>query len=196
GGTVTKDDYSAAMPECIRGLTGGQARKIMGVHFTPQQALGFWIGGIRELFEETGVLLAASKTGQPMTLSSERHSRLIDQRSRLLAKSLKFEALLANEGLYCDLERLAYFSQWQTPAHVATRFDTRFFLATLPENQSPQATSPEVADSVWLTPDRALQLFETNALPMIFPTFAALRTLADFDSLKAVVKAFFNRAGD
>jgi 8-oxo-dGTP pyrophosphatase MutT (NUDIX family) len=190
GGAVTKDDYSAAMLECCRGLTEDQARKIIGAHFTPQEALGFWVGGIRELFEETGILLAVEKPGARMALKAEQDSSLIHQRTALLAKSLSFQSLLANEELFCDLASLAYFSQWQTPSHVPIRFDTRFFLAALPDNQSPLPTSPEVAHSLWLTPDRALKLFAKNELPMIFPTFAALRTLADFDSLERVRKEF------
>jgi 8-oxo-dGTP pyrophosphatase MutT (NUDIX family) len=190
GGAVTKDDYSAAMLKCCRGLTEDQARKIIGAHFTPQEALGFWVGAIRELFEETGILLAVKRSGERMALKVEEDSSLIHQRTALLAKSLSFQSLLTNEELFCDLASLAYFSQWQTPSHVPICFDTRFFLAALTDDQSPLPTSPEVAHSLWLTPDRALSLFAKNKLPMIFPTFAALRTLADFDSLERVRKEF------
>src|SRR5215470_8639935 len=81
GGTVTKDDYSAAMLRCCRGLTTEQARKIIGAHFTPQEAMGFWVAGIRELFEETGILLTVNKTGEQVALKAERNSQLIEQRS-------------------------------------------------------------------------------------------------------------------
>jgi len=60
----------------------------------------------------------------------------------------------------------------------------------LPPGQTPLATSYEVAHSVWLTPDRAMQLCNRHELPMIFPTFAALRTLADFDTLDSVLREF------
>ena len=70
------------------------------------------------------------------------------------------------------------------------RFDTRFFLAVLPECQFPLPNSPEVAHSLWLTPDRALQLFVKNELPLIFPTFASLRTLADFSSLESLFREY------
>ncbi|MGZ8500781.1 MAG: NUDIX hydrolase, partial [Candidatus Binatia bacterium] len=78
----------------------------------------------------------------------------------------------------------------QTPARFALRFDTRFFLAALPPGQTPLATSYEVAHSVWLTPDRALKLCHRGELPMIFPTFASLRTLVDFDTLESVLREF------
>ena len=48
--------------------------------------------------------------------------------------------------------------------------------------------------SIWLTPDWALQLFERGELPLIFPTFASLRTLADFETLESVFQEEFSRA--
>ena len=35
-----------------------------------------------------------------------------------------------------------------------------------------------------------MQLFNRNELPMIFPTSAALRTLADFDTLESLVREY------
>jgi hypothetical protein len=35
-----------------------------------------------------------------------------------------------------------------------------------------------------------MQLFTRGELPMIFPTFASLRTLADFDTLESVLRQF------
>src|SRR5262249_33041533 len=105
-------------------------------------------------------------------------------------KTLNFRSLLESEELLCDASRLAYFSHWQTPEEIAIRFDTGFFLAAVPKGQTPLPTSLEVSHSLWLTPDRALELFVEDQLPMIFPTFASLRTLADFDSLESVLKEY------
>jgi hypothetical protein len=44
--------------------------------------------------------------------------------------------------------------------------------------------------SLWLTPDRAIQLFERGELPLIFPTFASLRTLADFETMESLFDEF------
>jgi hypothetical protein len=88
---------------------------------------------------------------------------------------------------------LAYFSHWQTPAQASIRFDTRFFLAALPDDQTPFCASEEVVHSLWLTPDRALKRFDRGELPMIFPTFTSLRTLADYETLEMVLKEFFQK---
>jgi 8-oxo-dGTP pyrophosphatase MutT (NUDIX family) len=190
GGTVSKEDYRAEMIARTIGRTPKQARQIIGAAFTLEEAIGLWIAAVREVFEEVGVLLAADGHGAKMSMSPERATRLVKHHGEMQDKTLGFAALLEREQLYCDLAGLSHFSTWQTPAQVSTRFDTRFFLAVLPQDQTPLPTSYEVAHSVWLTPDRAMQLFDRGELPMIFPTFASLRTLADFDTLNSVLREF------
>jgi len=190
GGTVSKEDCRAAMIARTVGRTPKQARQIIGAAFTPEEAIGLWIAAVREVFEEVGVLLAADAPGVKMAMTPERAARLALRHGELSAKTLSFAALLEREQLYCDLASLGNFSSWQTPGQFAMRFDTRFFLAAMPQGQTPLPTSYEVAHSVWLTPDRAMQLFSRNELPMIFPTFASLRALADFDTLDSVLREY------
>ncbi len=190
GGTVQKDDLAPRMIERCAGLSTKQARKIIGAEFTPAQAIGLWIAAVREVFEEVGVLFAVDESGAPLNMEINRAARLAEKHAALLNKSISFLDLLESEKLRCDLAALAYFSYWQTPARFVTRFDTRFFIAALPEGQTPLATSYEVAHSLWITPERAMERFGHNELPMIFPTFAALRTLADFDTLESVLREF------
>jgi 8-oxo-dGTP pyrophosphatase MutT (NUDIX family) len=192
GGTLRQEDCSDRMVDRSRGLTPNDARAIVGAHFAPRKALGLWLAAIRELFEEVGILLATGTAGERIVLNKARTSEI---HSALLAKAASFQTILERDHLLCDTARLAYFSHWQTPAGVPLRFDTHFFVAALPEDQKPLPTSSEVARSLWLTPDRALQLFDKAELPMIFPTFASLRTLADFDSLDLVLKEFQQRNG-
>ena len=188
GGAVTKEDSAPRMIERCRGRTAEQARKIAGAQFSPGQALGFWVAAIRELFEEVGVLLAVDSSGKRM--GKRNAIRLAQKHPLLLDASLSFLALLEGERLYCDLSDLVYLSHWQTPAESSLRFDTRFFVAALPQDQTPLETSAEVTHSVWLTPELAMQRYSRGELPMIFPTFTSLRTLADFDNLDAVIKEF------
>ena len=190
GGTLRTEDFSDAMLSRCAGMTPDQAQKIIGAEFAPRQALGLWIAAIRELFEEAGILLAVNGAGERILANTGPASRLTEKHAGLLGKNLSFYSVLESEGLFCDLAALAHFSHWQTPAQVSMRFDTHFFLASLPADQSPLPTSSEVTQSVWLTPDAALRLFGQNELPMIFPTFASLRTLADFDSLDRVFQEY------
>jgi 8-oxo-dGTP pyrophosphatase MutT (NUDIX family) len=190
GGAVRKEDCAAPMLRLCNGLSPADARRMIGAHLSPPQALGFWVAAVRELFEEAGVLLAVDHSEKPWPAARERGHNLVEKRAALLEETLNFRSLLESEKLLCDASRLVYFSHWQTPEQSSIRFDTRVFLAVLPENQTPLPTSPEVAHSFWVTPDRALELFAENELPLIFPTFVSLRTLADFDSLEAVLREY------
>jgi 8-oxo-dGTP pyrophosphatase MutT (NUDIX family) len=190
GGTLCKEDYTDALLHRSTGLTTEQAQKIIGAEVAPRVALGLWMTALRELFEEAGILLAVNASSMQVAAGPELKNRLVEKHTRLLGSTLSFQSVLESEGLFCDLAALAHFSHWQTPEQVAIRFDTHFFLAALPADQSPLPATSEVTHSLWVTPDRALQMAERNELPIIFPTFASLRTLADFESLESLWKEY------
>jgi 8-oxo-dGTP pyrophosphatase MutT (NUDIX family) len=190
GGSMRTEDCSEGMLRRSFGLTPRDARIIVGAHFSPNEVLGVWVTGIRELFEKVGVLLAVNEQGENWISNKHRQTRLEPNRASLLDGSTTFQTILENEALQCDASGLTYFSRWQTPARFSMRFDNCLFLAVLPVGQNPLPSSPEVSHSLWLAPDRALQLVAKDELPMIFPTFASLRTLADFETLASVLKEF------
>jgi 8-oxo-dGTP pyrophosphatase MutT (NUDIX family) len=186
GGALRKEDCSAAMLQRSFGLAADTARSIVGAHFNPQQALGFWAAGIRAVFEEVGILLAVREAERLLPTKLDR----FEEHAGLFARGFSFQYWLESQGLLWDASRLVYFSHWQTPAETSPRIDTRFFLALSPQDQTPLPAWSEVAHSVWLTPDRALELFGKDQLPMMFPTFTSLRTLADFDSLESLSREY------
>jgi 8-oxo-dGTP pyrophosphatase MutT (NUDIX family) len=79
-----------------------------------------------------------------------------------------------------DPGALVEFSRWITPAEVKTRFDTRFFLAPLPEGQEPKIDGEECVDMGWFTPAGALEEHLNNGLMLVFPTIKHLEQLASF----------------
>lgn len=190
GGAVCRRDYASSMIERCSGLSPGDAQKILGSHVSPTLALGVWVAAARKIFQEAGILLAIEESGAPIAVDTERAGRLAQHREALLNKSLSFRDLLEVEKLLCDLASLRHFSSWLTPARDPVRFDMRFFVASWPKGQAPLAPSYEAGHSMWLTPDRALQQFERGELPLIFPTFAALRRLADFETIESVLREF------
>jgi recombination protein RecT len=189
GGTVITEDCSAAMLSRCDGLAPDIARKILGARFTPQEALGFWVAGIRELFQKVGILLAIDKAGRPWT--PERAEKgAASQRASLLENRFSFRSLLEKEGLFCDTAKLIYFSHWEIAVSSSACLDARFFLAALPRNQILLPQSSKDIHGFWLTPDQALKRFAQDELPMIFPTFTSLRTLADFESSESLLSEY------
>ena len=81
-----------------------------------------------------------------------------------------------------DPARLVRFSRWVTPAQVAIRFDTHFFLVELPAGQEPRVDGSECVDLRWLTPRAALEAYARDDLPLVFPTIKHLEQLSAFGS--------------
>jgi hypothetical protein len=135
-----------------------------------------------------GVLFSSGETSL-----TARRPDLERERRRIVKRDTTFAAMLEAENLHCETGALLYFSHWLTPEEFAMRFDTRFFVALMPPGQTPLERSEEVADSLWIAPEHALKLYVDKKLPMIFPTYASLRTLADFETVEGVVKEFSRR---
>jgi 8-oxo-dGTP pyrophosphatase MutT (NUDIX family) len=79
-----------------------------------------------------------------------------------------------------DPAALIKFSRWITPAEIAIRYDTHFFLAPAPPGQEPRADGEEMVDLGWYTPAGALGAFERGELELVFPTIKHLEQLATF----------------
>ncbi|MGH7772590.1 MAG: NUDIX hydrolase [Candidatus Binatia bacterium] len=188
GGSVRKEDCTEPILRRCHGLSRKEAQRILRMHLSPELSLGHWVTGVRELFEEVGILLCVTEAGKPLDMNERGlKERVAEKRKALIEGSIDFQLLLESEGLFCDAASLIYFSHWLMPEEIFPRFDTRFYLARLPTDQTPLSTSE---DSLWITPDRSLKLCEQEELSVLFPTFASLRTLANFDSLEALMAEY------
>lgn len=189
GGTIEPQDRSAEVLGRCRGLSAAEAEKILGGNFQSDLALAHWVAGIRELFEEVGIVLCTDESGVEVQSDSGSQERFEEKRRALVAGSLDFSAFLAAENLFIDLKRAAYFSHRVTPDGYPYRFDARFFLAALPEGQSALESSEEVEHSLWIAPEEALR--EANrSLPLMPPTTTMLKNLCAYDSWESLSKKF------
>lgn len=183
GGAVHKEDYSAKMLDRCRGLSATDAQEVLGKRYDPGLALGHWVAGIRELFEEVGVLLCETRSGEPIELRDEiTKAKFEASRQAIIKGKLGLGEFLESEDLWCDLSRVIYFFHRVTPEFYPMRFDTRFYLALLPAHQIPLSRSEEVTHSVWIKPAEALSAGYDNDFPILPPTTTVLEDLAAIDS--------------
>ncbi len=150
---------------------------------------------LRELFEETGLLPADAKgpggsgktgggSGGPAGARADRGQI----RARLLADEITFTDVVAELGVTFGSLRVAYLSRWITPAAFSRRYDTRFFLAATDATEPPELTEEHTAFE-WLTAPAALDAFREGRLPMLFPTWKTLETLARYETVEATIAA-------
>jgi 8-oxo-dGTP pyrophosphatase MutT (NUDIX family) len=191
GGSVEANDGSEKMLSLIRGLSADEAQQLLGCELKPQLCLAHWVAAVRELFEEAGVHFFVNGNGEPLFAGHEPLiARLNEKRKALQQGELDFVTLLESEQLQCDITRLTYFFHRITPEHYPIRFDTRFYLATLPPGQTPLHYSEEVAESLWISAKEALERFACGKFPMMPPTLAVLRTLTEHHSWRDLCAAF------
>lgn len=84
---------------------------------------------------------------------------------------------------------LISFGHWTTPASQPKRFATWFFLADASASATIRIDGGEIVAYRWLPVTRALTEAEATTLPMVRPTIATLRQLADYDSVAAALAA-------
>ncbi|MBM4763496.1 NUDIX hydrolase [Bacillus sp. B15-48] len=148
-------------------------------HDSQQLGLGHYVAAIRELFEEVGIFLGKKNNGTPFKLSS---NEMIDYRRLLINQEISFSEMLKQENLHLDFSHLTYFGHRITPKYKPIRFDTRFFLAKLPNGQSPKPERFEIDDASWMTPEEALSSYEIGKMLLASPTIESLRTLCKYQT--------------
>jgi 8-oxo-dGTP pyrophosphatase MutT (NUDIX family) len=142
---------------------------------------------VRETFEESGVLLAGASADQVVADTTGEEWEA--DRLALIDRSLSFAELLARRSLVLRSDLLRPWAHWITPEFEPRRFDTRFFVAALPAGQRPRDVGGEADRVAWVPVAQAVERYQAGAMPMLPPTAATLRELADYPDLPAVLAA-------
>lgn len=166
--------------------------RLDGVEPDVEPAPGYRAAAIREVFEETGVLLAEGADGAPSPCAA-RDPALEALRERLMEDEVSLLEVLEARDLTARGNALVHFAHWITPVVEPRRYDTRFFLAALPAGADARADDREMTDLAWVTPAGALERFQRGELPMVFPTVRTLESLVGFDAVEATLDAFRGR---
>lgn len=130
---------------------------------------------VREVFEETGVLLTA---GPDIPREARRAAR-----RAILADESRFDDFLAEHGQTIDARRFHDAGTWVTPPTVPIRFNTRYFLVTVegePETELAEENRGEIADIDWMTPTMARGLWRRGDILLPAPVAWILQQLETF----------------
>jgi 8-oxo-dGTP pyrophosphatase MutT (NUDIX family) len=147
---------------------------------SPVTATALFVTAIREVFEETGVLFADVDAAAARATWAA------------LRTGPRFGELLQGRGIRLTASALQPWSRWITPTLPSVsrkRFDTRFFIATVPPGQQPTHDAHEATESVWLGPRSALQQYWDGAIELAPPQIMSLAHLARHASVASVLQA-------
>ena len=141
-------------------------------NYTDQEQAAMISCAARELFEETGVLLARGS----QTLTIGQRASLLDD---LESKRMTWPELLNLYGLHLDANDFAFAGRWVTPPFAPRRFDTWFFLVTCPPKQQPKVTEDsELESGEWIRARDAYAKWERSEIVAVPPVLHLLKTLA------------------
>jgi len=194
GGILDAEDYEPRIERFCRGIDRARASEILPDMSRPEKALGAWVAGIRESFEEVGMLIALRRDGSPVTIRTEaERARFCGYRRALNGGEMKFHEMLEREDLVLPLDRLHYFSHWITPEPLPLRYDVRFFVAEAPADQAVAHDGVELTEHLWLRPSVALEEYEKGRIGMVLPQIMTLVDLSRFRTVEEALAEAENR---
>lgn len=179
GGSVDLDDEDAEI-----GWAGPPAAQ-WGEWFGADERLARALvcAAVRETFEECGVLLAGPSPDELLAdVSSDEWE---EEREALEGRRQSLSQLLARRGLVLRADLLRPLAHWITPEVESKRFDTRFFLAEMPQGQVCRHVGSEADERVWVRPADAV----AQSLTMLPPTHAVLTELSRYDDVASALGA-------
>ena len=192
GGKIEADDVPPDAERFCAGLTASAAAARLG-GLEPRAALGYWIGAIREAFEEVGMLLAYDASGRPVHIDVDHHARFAGYRAACQASNAAFFDMLRAERLTLATDQLAYFAHWITPEEQPIRFDTRFFAAPAPPGQAPEVDGHEIVQLRWLSPAEAHDALGRKEITLRTPTLKNLELVGAYQSAAEAVAGLGRR---
>jgi 8-oxo-dGTP pyrophosphatase MutT (NUDIX family) len=163
------------------------------------------VAAVREVFEECGVLFASYGERGPLVQATD--GPWAQAREALLARQVSLAELLKQHRLVLRSDLLRAHAHWTTPESEGRRYDTRFFVALMPEAQLADGATTEADQSGWFRPKDVLEDFAAERVLLLPPTIvciedaAAARTAEEFFQAQPVIRrimpvAVYDDAGE
>ncbi len=169
GGSLDPGDYEIA----------SDADLVPDRHGLDSENVGIRVAGIRETFEESGILLARPR-GSHTIIPARELAAIEPQRAALDEGKISFADILRQHALTPAIDLLVPFAHWITPINLPKRFDTHFLLTLAPDDQVGSHDGRESVDSLWISPKEALDGAASGRFTLPFPT---IRNLIKLDKL-------------
>jgi 8-oxo-dGTP pyrophosphatase MutT (NUDIX family) len=179
GGKVDAEDAHVEMMAHLDVAPHALHAALAEPELADREAAAIYVAALREAFEETGVLYTDDGDARDAVLATA-----------LSREGRAFDEVLAALSLRLRTASLQPWSRWITPrvgAVVRKRFDTRFFLARVPEGQIARHDDHEATESVWLAPRTALEQYRDGAIELAPPQIMSLAHLSRHASVESAL---------
>ena len=151
--------------------------------------LKFRVAGVREAFEECGVLLAHKRGQRALIAAADLKAIEEKWRAKLAKDEASIVDLVEAEDLELATDLMVPYAHWITPTFAPKRFDTWFFLAEAPEDQIALHDGSESVDSVWIGAEEAIAEAAAGKRTLVHATLKNLELLAEGKTVTGAIAA-------
>ncbi|MBV8652196.1 MAG: NUDIX hydrolase [Alphaproteobacteria bacterium] len=166
----------------LRALCGGAGT-------LSDRELKFRVAGVREAFEECGVLLARKRGERALIAAADLAGIERRWRARLAKDEVSIVDLVEAEELELAADLMVPYAHWITPTFAPRRFDTWFFAAEAPEDQVALHDGEESVESAWIVPQRAIDEAAAGRRTLVHATLKNLELLAETTTVTEALSA-------
>lgn len=141
----------------------------------------WYVAALRECIEEVGLLPLPRADEELSVMTVGSASRQAIERGEMSLPQLL-------EAPAVDVTALVYVARWITPAFESRRYDTRFFVAHVPDLAEACADERETHHAAWWRPADVLAAATDDALVLAPPTWHMLQRLQPFETAEEVMQ--------
>jgi 8-oxo-dGTP pyrophosphatase MutT (NUDIX family) len=171
GGKLDPADQSPALLDKLSQNVATLHQRLAEPDLSAERAAGLFVAAIREAFEECRILLGQTAVDSPDLQALQ----------DALASGQSWSEAFQNLSLRLSTDTLVPWTRWITPRQASVthkRFDTRFFITRVPEDQTAEHDNHETTETLWVTPRDALIRYWDHQIELAPPQIMGLVQLA------------------
>jgi 8-oxo-dGTP pyrophosphatase MutT (NUDIX family) len=173
GGKLDPADQSPAVLARLSQDASTLHQRLAEPDLEAARAAGLFVAAIREAFEECRILL-----GQPWAAAADTQAlNDLQALQNALASGQSWAQAFQSLSLRLATDALVPWTRWITPRQASVthkRFDTRFFIARVPEGQTAAHDNHETTETLWTTPKEALLRYWDHQIELAPPQIMGL----------------------
>lgn len=180
GGKLDAADQDAAWLPRLSQDSATLHQRLNEPELPSARAAGLFVAAMREAFEECRVLLGRTQADAQETGALQ----------QALRSGQSWHEAFQSRALQLRTDLLVPWSRWITPQQASVtnkRFDTRFFVTQVPDDQFAEHDNHEATEVVWITPREALTRYWDRDIELAPPQIMSLVHLSKHPNASSVL---------
>ncbi len=186
GGKLDPQDQNPAWLQRLSQDSATLHQRLNEPDIPSERAFGLFVAAMREAYEECRVLLGCAVHSEPQAQAL----------LQALRSGQNWHEAFEAQDLALHTEPLLPWCRWITPRQATApskRFDTRFFVTQVPDDQLAEHDNHEATEALWIPPREALQRYWDREIELAPPQIMSLVHLSRHPNAQSVLTEALTR---